>query len=93
MNNHPIDGRTFSTLSLSSLQTMGFNVGEAHHAHQIFSLYFFSQYRSPPFSSYATWDPPGPEWEYVSTGGSPSSQQRSLVKQNAIEVSKVSVVE
>ena len=72
---------------------MGFNVGEAHHAHQIFSLYFFSPYRSPPFSSYATWDPPGPEWEYVSTGGSPSSQRRSLVKQNAIEVSKVSVVE
>ena len=92
MNNHPIDGRTFSTLSLSSLLTMGFNVGEAHHAHQIFSEYFFGSYRSPPFNSYATWDPPGPEWEYEQTPTG-NAHQRSLVKQNAIEVSKVSVVE
>ena len=68
---------------------MGFNVGEAHHAHQIFSEYFFGSYRSPPFNSYATWDPPGPEWEYEQTATG-SAHQRSLVKQNPIEVSEVS---
>ena len=71
---------------------MGFNVGEAHVGHQFSDLYFFSKYRSPPFSSYATWDPPGPEWEYEQTATG-SAHQRSLVKQNPIEVSKVSVVE
>lgn len=71
---------------------MGFNVGEAHVGYQFSDLYFFSKYRSPPFSSYATWDPPGPEWEYEQTATG-SAHQRSLVKQNPIEVSKVSVVE
>lgn len=71
---------------------MGFNVGEAHVGHQFSDLYFFGSYRSPPFSSYATWDPPGPEWEYEQTPTG-NAHQRSLVKQNAIEVNKVSVVE
>ena len=68
---------------------MGFNVGEAHVGHQFSDLYFFSKYRSPPFSSYATWDPPGPEWEYEQTTTG-NVHQRSLVKQNPIEVSEVS---
>lgn len=68
---------------------MGFNVGEAHTAHKIISEYFFGSYRSPPSDSYATWDPPGPEW---SAGPQGQGLERSLVKQNAIEVSIVSVV-
>ena len=65
---------------------MGFNVGEAHTAHKIISDYFFGTYRSPPSDSYATWDPPGPEWPQ-------EGPERSLVKQNAIEVSIVSMVD
>lgn len=67
---------------------MGFNVGEAHTAHKMFSDYFFGAYRSPPSDSYATWDPPGPEWPE-----GPEGPERSLVKQNAIEVSIVSMVD
>tara|TARA_B100000780_G_scaffold197581_1_gene139556 strand:- start:957 stop:1199 length:243 start_codon:yes stop_codon:yes gene_type:complete len=67
---------------------MGFNVGEAHSTAHKISDYFFGAYRSPPSDSYATWDPPGPEWPQ-----GPKGPERSLVKQNAIEVSIVSMVD
>ena len=63
-------------------------MGEAHTAHKIISDYFFGTYRSPPSDSYATWDPPGPEWPE-----GPEGPERSLVKQNAIEVRIVSMVD
>ena len=89
LNNQPITGSHFAQLSRPEMQAMGFNVGEADLVHSQVNNYFFGQYISPPLDTYATWEPPEPPWETNMYG----DMQRTLVRQNPIEIGTTVVLE
>ena len=87
---YPITGQQLITLSQADGVAMGLNIGEAFYLAQQLFLFFFQDYHSPPFDTYATWSPAGPDWAIDSFN---LVFLRSKVMNNPIDISTTVVLE